>query len=256
MKKLTYILPVILSSIAAATTVGTREGASIIGLSGFVSIYVIEESGKLPDSWNEIFRHEGFYERMESRFARNDRGLTELYSFIAPEQRSLFPDGELLLIRSEPIDWPEVWKHDDVASVDPSDLTEEQQEKLERLDDHEQPIRYLLYRDKRGEIRSTWWYESDVQAMLAETGIRVPEPTPYRPAAVSEQETGPGQVTLETAESRPPATATGQEKPATTVHEEHQAESSEEKSSRWWIWLIGALIVLGGLGIMLGRKKS
>lgn len=47
----------------------------------------------------------------------------------------------------------------------------------------EQPIRYLVYRTESGDIRTDWWYEADVEAMLAETGIRVPEPTPYRPDA-------------------------------------------------------------------------
>ncbi len=33
------------------------------------------------------------------------------------------------------------------------------------------------------------------------------------------------------------------------------SEQAPEQSSRWWIRLVGALIVLGGLGVMLRRKK-
>ena len=42
-----------------------------------------------------------------------------------------------------------------------------------------------------------------------------------------------------------------------TIHEESHAEPSEKKSpSNPWLWLLGALILLGGLGLVLARKKS
>jgi hypothetical protein len=33
------------------------------------------------------------------------------------------------------------------------------------------------------------------------------------------------------------------------------AEESPEQSSQWWLWLVGALVVVGGLGMLLRRKS-
>jgi len=55
----------------------------------------------------------------------------------------------------------------------------------------------------------------------------------------------------------PPASATegvtqksSESKPAT-----QQPAEPAEKSSQWWLWLIGALVVLGGVGLVLRRKS-
>jgi len=32
-------------------------------------------------------------------------------------------------------------------------------------------------------------------------------------------------------------------------------EEDVEQSSNWWLWLIGALVVVGGLGLAIGRKN-
>jgi len=47
------------------------------------------------------------------------------------------------------------------------------------------------------------------------------------------------------------------EKPPSAVHEEdHVEQLSKEKTSRWWLLISGALILLTGLCIVLARKKS
>ena len=48
-------------------------------------------------------------------------------------------------------------------------------------------------------------------------------------------------------------------KPATEEPDEitpvKMAEESPEQSSQWWLWLVGALVVVGGLGMLLRRKS-
>lgn len=53
-------------------------------------------------------------------------------------------------------------------------------------------------------------------------------------------------------EVTPPEPA--KEEPAEVVTVE-VAEETAEQSSNWWLWLIGALVVVGGLGLVLRRKN-
>lgn len=53
-------------------------------------------------------------------------------------------------------------------------------------------------------------------------------------------------------EATPPKPAT--EKPAEVVTAEPSQEHAE-KPSTWWLWLIGALVVLGGVGLAVRRKS-
>ena len=53
-----------------------------------------------------------------------------------------------------------------------------------------------------------------------------------------------------------PAPIVEPKKASETISGTIPEEAPEEKPSRWWIWLLGALILLGGLGLVLARKKS
>jgi len=234
-----------------ARTISPAENGAI---RRFVGLYdsITNIEGRPPTSWAAIAEYDEGLEGFEDYFP-DGQNIDDVYSFIKEEDRAKFPDGELLLIRSVPRDWPEVWKHTP-PKVEPSELTEDQKAEIERLKDREQPIRYLVYRDERGNLESIWWFEEDVQKMLGETGIRIPEPEPYQLPSVAEiTPTPPAPEAAEKVEeAAQPEPAT--EKPTEVVTTEPSQEPAE-KSSNWWLWLIGALVVLGVVGLAFRRKS-
>jgi hypothetical protein len=231
-----------------AKTISPAENGAI---RRFVGLYdsITNIEGKPPTSWAVIAKYDEGLEGFEDYFPEG-QNIDTIYSFVAEEDRAKYPEGELLLIRAEPRDWPEVWKHTP-PEIDPSELTEDQKAEFERLKNREQPIRYLVYRKEGGDLESVWWFEEDVQKMLAETGIRVPEPEPYQAQVVSES---PATTTeSEAVEAAEKATA-----PEQATEELASAEPSAEpteQSSNWWLWLIGAVLVVGGIGLTLRRKS-
>ena len=234
-----------------AKTISPAENGAIRRFVGFYdSITNIE--GKPPTSWAIIAKYDEGLEGFKDYFPEG-QNIDTVYSFIAEEDRAKYPEGELLLIRSAPMDWPEVWKHTP-PEIDPAELTEAQREEIKRLADREQPIRYLIYRGENGDIESVWWFEKDVQKMLAETGISVPEPVPYQVPAVVEIPADPPapEAVQVVEEATPPEPAI--EEPAEVAPVE-VAEETPEQSSQWWLWLVGALVVVGGLGLVLRRKS-
>ncbi|MFT4637298.1 MAG: hypothetical protein ACI8T1_000607 [Verrucomicrobiales bacterium] len=80
---------------------------------------------------------------LNRRFGGED--VTTLYSFISPEQRKSFPDGELMMIKSRPSPFPGGWK-----SRHPFMHW--------KWKDHPsyKPIRFLMIRADDGEMRSDW----------------------------------------------------------------------------------------------------
>lgn len=248
------LLLVILIAYAQALVAGTQvpnELAKVRGVGIQTQIYSALNDAKLPSSWDDFIEYDPEFKSLVELEVEGNN-ITELYSFISEKDRAKFPEGELLLIRHKPTDWPEVWNHTH-PHVDPSELTEEQRAKLKDLADRQQPIRYLVYRNKRGDLDSVWWFEKDVQKMLAETGIKVPEPVPYQ---ASIEQASPAPAVEEVAEVIEEFTPSERaiEEPAEVVATESSEEPAEQ-SSRWWLWLIGAMVVVGGIGLAVRRKS-
>jgi len=253
MCKKVNLLLVILIAYTQALVAGTQvpnELAKVRGVGIQTQIYSALNDERLPSSWDDFIEYDPEFKSLVELEVEGNK-ITELYSFISEEDRAKFPEGELLLIRHKPTDWPEVWNHTH-PHVDPSELTEEQREKLKDLADRQQPIRYLVYRNERGDLDSVWWFEKDVQKMLAETGIQVPEPVPYQ---VSIDQASPTPTVEEGAESIEEST---QPKPLI----EHPAEvaiaepieEAIEPSSNWLLWLIGAVVAVGGILFLRAKK--
>lgn len=90
-----------------AGTVTPAEGGAVQGLVGFIRSYEIL-NGEIPTSWSEIARYDTRLKTLNSHF-KDEQGIDHLYSFIHADDRSKFPKGELLLIKSTAMDWPRVW---------------------------------------------------------------------------------------------------------------------------------------------------
>lgn len=243
-----------LFALTDALSAGTRvpnELAKIRSVGIQTQVYSTLNEGKLPSSWSDFIEFDSEFRSLVELKVEGTR-ISALYSFISEEDRSKFPDGELLLIRHQPTDWPDIWKQK-VSSIDPSKLTKGQHAELERLASRQQPIRYLVYRNESGNLDSVWWFEEDVQKMLAETGIRVPKPEPYQAPAVAAVPSAPAPEAVQVVEEvTPPELAI--KEPAEVAPVE-VVEETPEQSSQWWLWLVGLLVVVGGLALVVRRKS-
>lgn len=242
------LIGLLLAPILNAHSVSTAEASAIRGLTETIRQYRTYIKDVPVTSWDQIAELDVNLYGTKAGFKHEDP--TELYSFIPVDQRTKFPEGELILIRYEPLPFPDLYKEHHHGH-------EESEADLENPD--YKPIRYLLYRDDRGEIQSFWWYEDRVQEMLEETGIEIPKPVKFtnyidprthkgikvnekveepiaQDAEVIEEATAPEPATEELASAKP-------------------SEEPAEQSSNWWLWLIGAVVVLAGIGMTLRRKS-
>lgn len=164
-------------SLLKAAVASPAEGNAIYKLEGLVSLFVAEHN-RLPDSWQDMFQYDPELSMLDGYFKGSDN-LGDLYSFIPAAERTKFWDGQILLIRSKPMSWPEIWK-DPLLDIDLATLPAEKKAELASIQAHQGSIRYLIYRDKAGHLKTEWWHEHKVQSMVAETGIVIPPPTPYK----------------------------------------------------------------------------
>ncbi len=208
--------------------------------------------------WSQVaLNHDNGLVGLNSYYKNGD--ITELYSFVPIEDRDKFPNGELILIYYKPIKWPKGWTLN-TTDIDPDSidsLSEEQRKELKKRQDaaagREKPIRYLIYRNEDDEYDATWWYEDDVQKMLAETGIHVPPPTPYRPNPDTREAPLPRSQSLDTDAddtSTIDKSALASPQPNTTPPEKEPGTSS------WWIWALLAGIPLIAVIILVRRSRS
>jgi hypothetical protein len=169
--------------------------------------------------------------------------VTEFFSFVPLDQRPRFPLGNLILVQSKAMPWPDAWK------------TEDREKPGEYLPHHShQEIRFFIY-EKDDKFIAERWYETKFQAMLAETGLTVPPPTPYYPPPP----TPPGEkpaatsspavpvIAAETAPAVAPATVP-------TPTPAPVAPSPAKSPNPLW-WIAGTLAMLVALGTILARRK-
>jgi hypothetical protein len=170
--------------------------------------------------------------------------VTEFFSFVPLDQRDRFPLGNLILVQSKPMPWPDEWKTEDHEN--PGQYLEHKSH---------QDIRFLIY-EKDGKFIAERWYETKFQTMLAETGLTVPPPTPYypppptppgeKPAAMSSPAVPV--IAAETAPAVAPATIP-------TPTPAPVAPPPAKSPNRLW-WITGALAVLVAFGLVMACQKN
>lgn len=242
-----FLLGLLFVQCLYAHSVSTGEGSAIRGLCETIRQYRTYVEDVPVTSWDQIAKLDVNLYGTKAGF--KDEDPTELYSFIPADQRSKFPEGELLLIRYEPLPFPDIYK-EHLHERDESEAEAD----VENPD--YKPIRYLLYRDNSGEIQSFWWYEGRVQEMLKETGIEIPKPikfTNYIDPRVRQSEDS-GELPPEAIEEVVVPELVIEEEPAEVVAVE-PVEEPVEKSSNWWLWLIVAVVVFGAVGLAVRRKN-
>jgi hypothetical protein len=218
------------------------EAAHIAGVAADLSVYQACHNGEQPNSWQDIATFFGDLNRIDVK-TDNGRKFTELYSLVPLSEGSKFTDGTLICVRYEPAKWPSVWSDDPKKEVkDEGDLN------------RERPIRYLVYKNQRGDILSTWWYEEKIQAMLAKTGLTIPPPTPYYPPTHTppgEKQVDPSlpMTSVATTKALPSVTPTVTPRPASVAPQSGKTPNSFQ-------WIISAVIALAAVLFIARRKKG
>jgi hypothetical protein len=202
-----------------------------------VDLKVAEDmTGKPIHDWGDLARafDDADLSRIQVKLSSGEK-FTDVYSFVPSSEGVKFPEGVLICIRYKPTAWPDIW------SDGPKDK-----------DPRARPIRYLIYKNIRGEINSEWWYEEKVQAMLAKTGLMIPPPRPYVPSQSTQvvpARSPSSQIVAAKAEPNSPAKPAGHLATPPSV-----GKSKTPVNSGWWI--IGAVLLLVGLTFFLLKRKS
>ncbi|MCX6937107.1 MAG: hypothetical protein NTU80_04305 [Verrucomicrobia bacterium] len=215
------------------------EGAR--ALSEFVRLYNTYVSPDPVTTWEQLAQVDPYLTSTNLYFRANK--AWEVFTFIPIADRGKFPEGNLILVQVESMPWPNEWK-----KPDPNHKGKYLQHASHL------PIRLLVYKSA-GELRAEYWPESKFQAMLAETGLTIPPPSPYhllpanlpgeKPAATSSPAVPV--IATETA----PALAPSATPTPTTAQ---VAPPSAKSSSIIW-WIIGAIAALAAVVLTLRRKK-
>lgn len=244
---------IILSFPVYGNTMGTPEDAATSAIKSIIQSYTDRNDGQLPTKWSDLFRSPMELALIDQSIAPHS--VSELYAFITGPQRDLFPDGKLLLIRVKESPWPDAWKTStNIGGDSVGDLTRARSEEIERSRAHQKPIRYVIFQDKRGKIRSDWWYEEKIQEMLFQTGIIVPLPTPYRQRPPTPLSSTPVDA------SAPAAPAVAAQTvptvaPATVPTPAPVAPQPAKSSNLLW-WLLGAIATLVAVALVIRKKKK
>jgi hypothetical protein len=237
-----FLIYIALFSFSYSNSIMTPEGVKIGILATDLKALEILRAGKPLDTWADLASvYDGDLTRIEISQVKGE-GFTELYSLVPLHEGLKFPEGILICIRFKPTAWPSVWSDDlNKKEKDEGDLN------------REKPIRYLVYKNQRGDILSTWWYEEKIQAMLAKTGLTIPPPTPYYPPT----HTPPGEKQVDPSL---PVTSVATMKASPSVT--HMASSAPApvappptKSANPVWWIIGVIAVLTAV-LVLARKKK
>ena len=221
-----------------ATSVSVPENLLAEGLTRLLEQYQRLEPHKPVESWAQLERvNPGFY---GINSVLKQGSVTELFSFIPLNQRDFFPLGELILVQSKAMPWPDHWRMKDPRNPD---------KYIEQSG--YQDIRFLIYA-KNGVFVAEQWYEAKFQAMLTETGLTVPSPTPYYPPAP----TRPDEKLINTSKPTAPVVASKTAPAIAPVAPAAPIPPSPSRSLNpllWWIMGVMAALVAGML--IVRRKK-
>ena len=203
-------------------TVASEHGLAVGNLKLSLSMYSLQHDGKIPQKWADITHG--------LEHVNEFLGYDVSKEFVFVESHKPIPDidGPVVLVSRKPLaKGPSgslvryvVWKQKDsiyaVTPVDEDDFEPLLEEYQIQLSTNTEPA-----------LKQTITSKAPVGFEVPEIiqsveEITPPEPTNDRPVEVST--------------SKP-------------------AEHPEEKSSNWWLWLIGLLVVIGGLAVVVRRKS-
>lgn len=224
-----------------ANTASAPEGAATRNLQRLFEQYRRIISQVPIANWQQVELVDKGLHKANSMLAEGN--VTKFYSFIPLADRSKFPKGALVLVQYKAMPWPDALKTENPAKNGEFLFHPSQQD-----------VRYLIYESSKGELQTERWYETKFQAMLAETGLTIPPPTPYYPPPP----TPPGEKPAAT--SSPAVLVIAAETAPAVAPEATPASApiapppAKSANPRWWI--AGAIAVLVALWTILARRKA
>jgi hypothetical protein len=222
-----------------ASTISIPEKALADDLKVLLALYKKSYSDVPVENWNQLGAVTKGFDGINSSLKSGS--VTDCFSFIPLGQRDRFPKGKLILVQFKAMPWPDVWR-----SEDPKNLGKYLQHPSQ------QEIRFLIY-EKNGRFYSEHWYETKFQAMLAETGLTIPPPTPYYPPSPTPPGKKPDDVPSAAAHNPEPKTAHAVA-PAIIPTPAPSASGLAKLSNTLW-WLVGTLVALVAVVLIVRRKK-
>jgi hypothetical protein len=226
---------------AWSSTRGVAELEGARALSEFVRLYNTYVSPDPVTTWEQLAQVDPYLTSTNLYFRA--KKAWEVFAFIPIADRGKFPEGNLILVQVESMPWPNEWK-----TSDPNNEGKYLQHASHL------PIRLLVYKSA-GELRAEYWPEAKFQAMLAETGLTIPPPSPYHPSPANlldEKRFEPSTPTAPgVAHSAPVFTPSATPTPTTAP-----VAPSPAKSSNLLWWIVSAIAALATVLFLATRKKK
>lgn len=216
-----------------ATTAILPEKTGIDVFTKTVGLYKKYVRDEPITNWNQI--HE-IYPNLSGINSYFDDDISKIYAFVPLDDRPKFQIGNIILVRTEPLDYPSIWK----------DRSENEKE-----NDQREPIRFVVLMNDEGKAQVAQLNESEFQGIFKEAGVDIPSPTPFM---LKEPESPNSNAPTETDVTG--ISPSAQSELTDIGTDEVNTEENPVQSSQWWLWLMGTIIVLGGLAWLLGRKTT
>lgn len=114
--------------------------------------------------------------------------------------------------------------------------------------------RYVVWLDEAGSYYFSKVPEEEIEALFSKYKVKLLEADSSSvQSPIPETPTPPAVVTETTEELS--TVKSGVKEPAEVKPVEVAEETPEKQSSQWWLWLIGALVLVGGLAAVVRRKS-
>ena len=183
--------------------------------------------------------------------------LSDYYFLIPKSERFETEHGVAYFALAEPFNYTEIAARirarDEGKSLDEVDYS-----KVDRSED----FRWIIYLNEDGYLHKKKYREANFQELIEKHSLKVGKPEAYRVnmERLNEQVNEQQELVVSSVEE---VVEVGKEtmkpekapkEPAKVATAESPTEAAE-KSSQLWLWLIGAVVVIGSLGLVLRRKS-
>ena len=257
-----FILFFALCSYLEATIISPKEAGSAARFIRVINESV--ESGLIDmrsfESWNDI---ENLPPRVQSDAlgSQSERlpNISDYFSILPPDDRFTTESGLALFVLSEPFSFEELYRNYYEENNIPHDIS----------DSSINELRWIIYLQDNGLLVKERLQEADFQELIKKHGLAIEKTKPYRfnmnkllkdiedgkitgdfgiPEGGFDNTKKPAEPSIE-------STPTLSQRTIESKPVEVAEEVPDDKSWNWWLWLIGLLVVVGGLGLVLRRKS-
>jgi hypothetical protein len=193
--------------------------------------------------------------------SQSDRlpNISDYFSILPPDDRFSTESGLALFVLSEPFSFEELYR----------DYYKENDIDHDISDSSANMLRWIIYLQDDGLLVKERMNEADFQELMKKGSLTVGKTEPYRfnmKKLLKDIEDGKitgdfgipeggfdnaEKPTAPMTESTPMLSERTNEFTRGKIDKEEPAE----KSSNWWLWLVGVVVVVGGVGLVLRRKS-